>query len=64
MTGRPSQAAIEEAGRILAAADRAAAGLTPRQQAEAAWTPTCRFNVDELEDQIRESRGLPLKHTA
>jgi hypothetical protein len=33
--------------------------MTPREQAEGAWTPTSRFNVDELEDQIRADRGLP-----
>lgn len=38
------------------------ATMTPREQAEAAWTPTCGVTVDELEDEIRAARGLdPLK---
>lgn len=64
MTGRPSPEAIKRAGQTLAAGRRAAAAMTPRQVAEAAWTPTSDFTVDELEDQIRTERGLPLKHTA
>lgn len=32
--------------------------MTPREQAEAAWTPTSRYTVDELEDLIRDQRGL------
>jgi excisionase family DNA binding protein len=35
-----------------------AIAMTPREQAEAAYTPTG-ASVDELEDRIRESRGLP-----
>lgn len=33
--------------------------LTPREQAEAAWTPTSPYTVDELEDRIRADRDLP-----
>jgi hypothetical protein len=35
--------------------------MTPREQAEAAWTPTSPYTVDELEDLIRERRGLEPK---
>ncbi len=59
VNGRPSQAAIEAAGEALAATRLAASRMTPREQAESAWTPTSRFTVDELEDRIRARRGLP-----
>lgn len=59
----PSQAAIERAGRTLAVGLAAAAAMTPREQAEAAYTPDGP-TVDDLEDRIRTHRGLPLKHTA
>ncbi|MBM7508716.1 hypothetical protein JOE61_002530 [Nocardioides salarius] len=49
---------IEAAGAVLAASDEAIEQMTPREQAEAAWTPTCRRSVDELEDLIRVQRGL------
>lgn len=35
------------------------AAMTPREQAEAAWTPGCGHTVDELEALIRADRGLP-----
>ena len=54
--------AIEAAARISLAEEEAVARMTPREQAEAAWTPTSRFTVDELEDRIRARRGLPAKH--
>jgi hypothetical protein len=51
--------AIAAAGAKLAASDLACAQMTPREQAEAAWTPTSRLSVDELEDRIRVERGMP-----
>lgn len=51
--------AIADAGRVFAAVDLACARMTPREQAEAAWSPTSRLTVDELEDRIRGRRGLP-----
>lgn len=56
--------AIATAGRGLAAMREAVAHMTPREQAEAAWTPTCGVTVDELEDEIRQERGLPLAHAS
>ena len=56
------QECIDAAGRVLAEADLAIARMTPREQAEAAWTPTCPLSVDELEDQIRADRGLSPVH--
>lgn len=61
---RPSKAAIQKAGAILAAGQRAADQMTARELAEAAWTPTCGVTVDELEDEIRQRRGLPLAHAS
>jgi hypothetical protein len=54
----PSAAAIHNAGRTLALGRQLIASMTPRQQAEAAYTPTGP-SVDELEARIREERGLP-----
>lgn len=56
--------AIAAAGRGLAAMREAVAQMTPREHAEAAWTPTCGVTVDELEDEIRTNRGLPLAHAS
>lgn len=50
--------AIRRAGSKLAASIEACAQMTPREQAEAAWTPTSPYTVDELEDLIREQRGM------
>jgi len=58
MTARPSSAAIARAARTYANGRRAMAQMTPREQAEAAYTPTGP-SVDELEDRIRAERGLP-----
>lgn len=55
---RPSQTAIEQAGHALAVTRLAAEAMSPREQAEAAYTPTGP-SVDELEDEIRADRGLP-----
>lgn len=51
---------IRNAGRIIAAGRRRADGMSPREHAEAAWTPTCGLTLDELEDLIRAERGIPL----
>lgn len=50
--------AIAEAGDLLAVQDVARQSMTPREQAEAAWTPTSPYSIDELEDRIRVRRGL------
>lgn len=59
MTSRTE--AIRTAGAKLAAAATAITQMTPREQAEAAWTPTSTKTVDELEDRIRVERGLQPK---
>lgn len=62
-THRTEAECIRRAGALLAASDEAIAQMTPREQAEAAWTPTEPFSVDEKEDLIREGRGLqPVHH--
>lgn len=40
------------------------AQMTPREQAEAAWSPTSPYSVEELEDRIRVRRGMPRIHDA
>jgi len=55
------QECIREAAQVFATMRQTMANMTPREQAEAAWTPTSRFTVDELEQQIRAERGLPPK---
>jgi hypothetical protein len=66
MTGhvRSRQECIDAAGAVFAASDAAIAQMTPREQAEAAWTPTSRKTVDELEDLIRTDRGMTLRHSS
>ena len=59
MNGRPSQAAIDAAGEVFAVLCDTADRMAPRELAEASWTPTSRFTVDQLEDRIRRERGLP-----
>ncbi|MBB3041174.1 hypothetical protein [Nocardioides soli] len=54
--------AIASAGAKLAASDIACAQMTPREQAEAAWTPTSPYSVDEIEDRIRARRGMAPVH--
>lgn len=56
--------AIAAAGQVVAQMRAVVAQMTPREQAEAAWTPTCGLTVDELEDRIRRRRGLPLAHAS
>lgn len=48
---------IDAAARIGLAEEQAVASMTPREQAEAAYTPTGP-PVDELEERIRRRRGL------
>ena len=50
--------AIQRAGEILAASDAAQAQMTPREQAEVAWTHTSTRSVDELEYLVRVERGM------
>lgn len=59
MTERTQEQAIDNAARDLAHARATNAQLTPREQAERAWHNTSPYSIDELEDQIREKRGLP-----
>jgi hypothetical protein len=54
----PSPQALLNAGHTLAIGRLAAEQMSPREQAEAAYTPTGP-PVDELEDRIRARRGLP-----
>lgn len=61
-TDRTPEQAIERAARALANARATNAQMTPREQAERAWTPTSRFTVDELEDRIRRRRGMEPVH--
>lgn len=51
--------AIQAAGELAAEQYLARLSMTPREQAEAAWSPTSPYSVDELEDLIREDRDLP-----
>lgn len=51
--------AIQRAGEVLADGAIACLQMTPREQAEQAWTPTSPYSVDELEALIRSERGLP-----
>lgn len=53
---------VERAGRALAAGLVAAESMTPRELAERCWTPTSTKSVDELEDEIREERGMAPIH--
>jgi hypothetical protein len=58
MSQPTKEQAIRAAGEVLAAGRVAAQQMTPRELAEAAWTPTCGMSVDELEEQIRAERGM------
>ena len=61
---RTQRQAIARAGKALAEGLATCADMTPREQAEAAWTPTSPYTVDELEDRIRARRGMePLHRT-
>ena len=57
---RPTRAeALAAYGELAAEHQLAVEQMTPREQAEAAWTPTDPRTVDEIEDSIRADRGLP-----
>lgn len=56
--------AIATAARALANLRLTQAQMTPREQAEGAWTPTSPYTVDQLEDLIRADRGMPPIHDA
>ena len=56
--GRTREQAIERVTDAYVNALATCAQMTPREQAEAAYTPTGP-PVDELEDRIRARRGLP-----
>lgn len=56
--------AIAAAGDLAATQFLARQAMTPREQAEAAFTPTSRYSVDELEDLIRVERGMEPIHAA
>lgn len=60
MSTQPSPDAIARAGKTFAAGRRATAQMTAREQAVAAWTPTGP-SIDELEERIRQRRGLPTR---
>lgn len=55
---------IQTAGELAAEHELAMTQMTPREQAEAAWTPTSPYTVDQLEDRIRAHRGLPPTHAS
>jgi hypothetical protein len=62
MSERPRvtrEEAIQRAGEVLADEAIACLQMTPREQAEAAWTPTSPYSVAELEELIRAERGHP-----
>jgi hypothetical protein len=56
--------AIDAAAEVFAAADLACAQMTPREQAEAAWTPTSPYDVEQLEQRIRVRREQDLDQQA
>lgn len=66
MTGpqRTREQAIDRAATAYANVLATCAEMTPREQAEAAWTPGSARSVDDLEDLIRADRGMPPIHTA
>lgn len=64
MVGRTREQALDRAATAYAELLATCEQMTPREQAEAAWSPTSRFSVDELEDQIRADRGMPPIHGA
>lgn len=64
MSEKSREACIKDAGQLLAQMQHDVAEMTPREQAEAAWSPTSGMTVDELEDRIRIRRGLAPIHDA
>ncbi len=63
MTPRPSDAAIEAAGRHLAAAYADLDAMTPEEAAAAAYVPGGP-SIEELVDRIRAMRETPGRRTA
>lgn len=63
MAQRTREQAIARAGAALARWRHTISQMTPREQAEAAWSPTSKHTVDELEDLIRIDRGLDPIHS-
>ena len=61
-TARTREQSIERAAEAFADLLLTCERMTPREQAEAAWTPTSPYSVDELEDRIRRKRGLEPLH--
>lgn len=59
---RTREQAIANAGKAFADELATCASMTPREQAEAAWSPTSPFTADELEDRIRTRRGMTPLH--
>lgn len=55
---RTREQAVERAAIALANTLATCAQMTPREQAEAAWTPTSPYTVDQIEDLIRDRRGM------
>jgi hypothetical protein len=58
---RPSKTreeCLDDFARALAESEAICAGMSPREQAEAAWTPASPHSVDELEASIRLRRAL------
>jgi len=65
LPARPSrEECLAGFGAAMAISNEACARMTPREQAESAWTPTSRLSIDQLEDQIRADRGLPPRTSA
>lgn len=61
---RTFEQAIDRAATAFVNGLATCAQMTPREQAEAAWSPTSPFTVDQLEDRIRADRGMdPLPRT-
>lgn len=58
-TERTRDQAIDRAADAFAQVLATCAQMTPREQAEAAWTPTSAFTVEQLEARIRAERGMP-----
>lgn len=63
MSEKTQEECVKAAGQLLAQMQYDVAEMTPREQAEAAWSPTSGLSVDELEDRIRMRRGLDPIHT-
>lgn len=60
MTAPPTRdECLREAAQILVNSSAEQAACTPRQAAEAAWYRGHHLTVDQIEDLIRERRGLP-----